>query len=308
MKMTDWGRYYVGAPTPFNADGELSTTILTRQVRYYLECGCAGILVNGFTGEWFSLAPQERRQALDAVVGIVGRQVPVVAFVGSTSLAETITFIADAEKAKASAIAITPPAGVNHEPQGIIETFKIWAAAARLPIMLYNLPSEIANNLQTDTVLQLAELPNVVAMKDVPTPIDQSYRTAAALNGRLRLFGSYMDQPGITFIKKHGLAHGYLGSGMLFGQWMSKFFDRLDADDIPGAQAICDRFSRFSSTLFGLGIGHYWSVVKLVTDIQVGTQSYSRLPVRTILDQSARNRVGQLLEEFEVAVHSTARS
>lgn len=296
-----WGRYFVGAPTPFDENGELAGQTLVRQAEYFLDNGCAGILVNGFTGEWFSMTREERRAALEVTVKTVDRQVPVVAFVGSTSVAETLALMKDAEKTGASAVAITPPAGVNHEPTGIVECYKVWASASNLPIMLYNLPSEIVNNLHTETVLQLAELPNIVAMKDVPVPLDQCYRTAVALNGKLRLFGSYMDRAGISLIKDHKLAHGYLGSGMLFGQWMSTFFDRLERGDTIAATELCDRFAQFTNRLFGKGFGHYWSVVKLLTDVQAGTRSYSRLPIRNIDDPSARKGVADLLDEFGVS-------
>lgn len=301
MKTEQWGAYYTGAPTPFDSDGALDKKALAAQLRYFIDSGVSGILMNGFTGEWFSMSREERRQALDVAVQTAAGQVPVVAFVGSTSLRETLELIGDAEKGKADAVGVTPASGANHDPKGIMACYQQWCARSKLPVMLYNLPSEIANNLTLEIIEKLAVLPNVVAMKDVPSELNQSIRTAVGLGGKkLRLFGSYMDRVGIQLIHELKVAHGYLGSGMLFGQWMAEFFRKLEKNDVKGATEICDKVAAFNARLFGSGYGHYWALVKLVTDIQAGTRTTARLPIVTITDKKIESGVRALLAEFGV--------
>ena len=164
--MSDWGRVLTAMVTPFDASLRVDYEAVQRLARYLAENGSDGIVVAGSTGESATLSQQEKLRLFETVVETVGDRVRVIAGTGGNNTAETIDLTKKAEATGVHGIMLVAPY-YNKPPQdALYEHFKSVAAATRLPVMIYNVPGRTGVNVTADTIARLAEIPNVVAVKE----------------------------------------------------------------------------------------------------------------------------------------------
>lgn len=152
--------------TPFAADGSLDAAAAAALAVELVELGNDGLVVNGTTGESPTTTDEEKDRLLRAVLEAVGGTAHVVAGVGTSDTRHTIELARAAERAGAHGLlAVTPY--YNKPPQdGLRAHFTAVADSTGLPVMLYDIPSRTGVAISTDTLLRLAEHPQIVANKD----------------------------------------------------------------------------------------------------------------------------------------------
>jgi 4-hydroxy-tetrahydrodipicolinate synthase len=150
--------------TPFH-NGEVEVTALKNLVEWHLAEGTQGIVACGSTGEAALLTEPERRQVLETVVTTVAGRIPVIAGCGAPSTHETLAMMVEAKGIGCDAALVVTPYYVKPTPEGIYQHFKALNDVG-LPIVLYNNPGRAVTGLSVDTVVRLAELPMVIAIKD----------------------------------------------------------------------------------------------------------------------------------------------
>jgi 4-hydroxy-tetrahydrodipicolinate synthase len=152
--------------TPFTADGALDTDSAAALAVELVDLGNDGLVVNGTTGESPTTSDDEKDRILRAVLEAVGDHAHVVAGVGTNDTRHTLELARAAEKAGAHALlAVTPY--YNKPPQDSLRAhFTALADSTGLPVMLYDIPARTGVPLSTDTLLRLAEHPQIVANKD----------------------------------------------------------------------------------------------------------------------------------------------
>jgi len=158
--------------TPFQ-DGEVDFQTLDELVDFQLENGIDGIVPVGTTGECPTLSHEEHKQVIERVVKAVGGQVPVIAGAGSNSTAEAIELAAFSKKVGADATLQVDPYYNKPTQEGFYQHFKAVAEEVDLPIVLYDIPGRCGAGMTPDTVVRLAELENIVAIKDATGKLDQ---------------------------------------------------------------------------------------------------------------------------------------
>jgi 4-hydroxy-tetrahydrodipicolinate synthase len=164
----------VALVTPFESSGEIDFHALQRLVTMHLDAGTNGIVVAGSTGESVNLNAGEVAALLDAVVGQVAGQVPVLAGTGGASTERAIAATQLAESLHATAALVVTPY-YNRPPQaGLIAHFRAIANSTDLPIVLYNVPSRTGVDLLPETVQELASHPRIVAVKEAVATIERS--------------------------------------------------------------------------------------------------------------------------------------
>lgn len=174
-----FGSVVTAMATPFRPDGSLDLEGAARLATHLYDHGSDAVLVCGSTGEAPTLSAGEKEALVRAVVGI-GRG-PVLCGTGTFSTAESVELTRMATEAGATGILLVTPY-YNKPPQrGLIEHFSTVAAATRLPVMLYNVPSRTATRIEHDTLLRLAEVPNIVAIKDSTGDLQGAARLIADL-------------------------------------------------------------------------------------------------------------------------------
>lgn len=157
---------YTALITPMSADGSLDEAALARIVEAQLEGGVHGLVPCGTTGESTTLSHAEHVRVVEAVVRRVDGRVPVLAGAGSNSTHEAIELTrACRDLGVTGTLQVVPY--YNKPPQaGLVRHFEGIADAVDLPIVLYNVPSRTACDLQAATVARLAQHPNIVGIKE----------------------------------------------------------------------------------------------------------------------------------------------
>lgn len=170
----DWGRLLTAMLTPFHPDGSLNEAEAARIAAYLVdEQKNDGIVVAGTTGESPTLTEVEKLRLLEITLDTVGDRAAVVFGAGSYNTAESIHMTRLAEKAGAHGIMLVNPYYNRPGQDGLYAHFSSIAAETGLPVMLYNIQGRSAINLETPTLLKLAEIPNICAVKEASGLIAQ---------------------------------------------------------------------------------------------------------------------------------------
>lgn len=153
--------------TPFDGRGELHLAALDRLIAFVLQRKfCDSLFVGGTTGEFHALSTAERVQLLERVKQTAGGRVPLVAGTGAATTRETIHLTGQAERLGYDAVAVVLPYYSRPTQDEIYQHFVVVAQSTKLPVILYNIPLFTGVNLMPQTLARLAELPNIVGVKD----------------------------------------------------------------------------------------------------------------------------------------------
>ncbi len=168
--------------TPFQ-DGQVDFETLEELVEFHLENGTDGIVPVGTTGESPTLSYDEHKKVIEWVVKTVGGRVPVIAGTGSNSTAEAIELTAFARKVGADASLQVCPYYNKPTQEGFYQHFKAIAEEVDIPLVLYNIPSRCGGTgLTPQTVARLAEIENIVAIKEATGSLDMTSEILSLCN------------------------------------------------------------------------------------------------------------------------------
>ena len=162
----------VALVTPFHADFSIDTNSLKRLVREQINGGTDFLVVQGTTGESPTLSAAEKQLVLDTVLEENNGQLPIVYGVGGNNTADVIEKF---KKIPAGVDGILSVAPYYNKPiqRGFVAHYKAIAEATDLPIILYNVPGRTGSNMTAETTLELAEVKNIVAMKEASGNFEQ---------------------------------------------------------------------------------------------------------------------------------------
>jgi len=167
----NWSGVFPAATTQFDSSYELDLPATQQVQAALLRDGVHGLVLIGTVGEGNSLSAAEKRQVVRAAVEVSEGRVPVIAGVSEFTTASAVAFVRDAERLGASGFMVLP--GMVYVPTHaeLEHHFRTVAAATALPIMLYNNPPSYRVNIELATLARLAEVPNIVAIKEsAPDP------------------------------------------------------------------------------------------------------------------------------------------
>jgi 4-hydroxy-tetrahydrodipicolinate synthase len=159
--------------TPMNDDGSLDLAGFRRLLDWHISEGSDGVVVVGTTGESPTVNVDEHCQLIETAVQHVAKRIPVIAGTGANSTREAIELARFAKKAGADAHLSVVPYYNKPTQEGLYQHFKAIATAVDLPLILYNVPGRTVADLSNDTALRLAELPNVIGIKDATGNIER---------------------------------------------------------------------------------------------------------------------------------------
>ncbi len=168
----------VALVTPFQ-DGEVDFRTLDELIDFQLENGIDAIVPVGTTGESPTLSHAEHKKVIERVVKAAAGQVPVIAGAGSNSTAEAIELTAFAKKVGADATLQVDPYYNKPTQEGFYQHFKAIAEEVDLPLVLYDIPGRCGAGMTPETVVRLAELENIVAIKEASGKLDHASEIAA---------------------------------------------------------------------------------------------------------------------------------
>src|SRR5262249_55877789 len=153
--------------TPMKADESLDLDGLRRGIDHLLGHGVHGVFVLGTTGEFYALEREEKQAVIAAAVAHVNRPVPVIAGTGAQTTRAAGHLTKLAEREEADAVAVITPYFIHPSQAEIIDHFRRVAESTSLPVLLYHNPVPCGGvKMEVDTVARLAEVPNIVGIKD----------------------------------------------------------------------------------------------------------------------------------------------
>jgi 4-hydroxy-tetrahydrodipicolinate synthase len=170
------GEILTAAVTPFDARGEVDYERFREVCRFLVDNGSDGVVVAGTTGESPTLTDDERLTLVETAVDELGGRATVVAGTGTYSTAHSVHLTAAAHERGADAMLVVTPY-YNKPPQrAIVEHFKAIAQATDRPIVVYNIPARVVINIEPETIAELAQIPNVQAVKQANDDLSQAKR------------------------------------------------------------------------------------------------------------------------------------
>jgi 4-hydroxy-tetrahydrodipicolinate synthase len=159
--------------TPFKSDGSIDEKALRRLVEFQVGDGIDMLLPCGTTGEGATLDSEETDRVVQIVIEQTAGRVPVIVGAGSNSTAKAIKGTRRAKQLGACAVLSVAPYYNKPTQQGFYEHFKAITDAENIPIIVYNVPARTASNIEASTMLRLAEIRNIVAVKEASGNLGQ---------------------------------------------------------------------------------------------------------------------------------------
>jgi 4-hydroxy-tetrahydrodipicolinate synthase len=156
----------VAIVTPMSDDGNIDYSAFKKLIDWHVESGTKGIVVAGTTGESATLTVDEHTALIEAAVAHAAGRVPIIAGTGANSTTEAIELSSHAKRVGASYSLSVVPYYNKPSQEGLYLHFRTIADAVDIPLILYNVPSRTVADLANETVFRLAEIENIIGIKD----------------------------------------------------------------------------------------------------------------------------------------------
>ena len=167
------GQVLTAMITPMNRDQSVNYTAAVELAQRLGENGSDGVVLSGTTGESPNLSFEEKVKLFSAVTDALGGQMTIIAGTGSNSTQDSILLTKAAEKAGVDGIMLVAPYYNKPSQEGLYQHFKTVAEQTTLPVMIYNVPGRTSVNILPETVARLAEIENIVAIKEASGNLEQ---------------------------------------------------------------------------------------------------------------------------------------
>ncbi|MEK0400004.1 4-hydroxy-tetrahydrodipicolinate synthase [Streptococcus suis] len=234
--------------TPFKEDGAINYDVLPELVEHLLSHHTEGILLAGTTAESPTLTHEEELELFAAVQKIVNGRVPLIAGIGTNDTRDSIEFAKEvaAFGGFAAGLAIVPYYNKPSQ-EGMYQHFKAIADASDLPIIIYNIPGRVVVEMTPETMLRLAEHPNIIGVKECTSLANMAY----LIEHKPEDFLIYTGEDGDAFHAMNLGADGVISvASHTNGDEMYEMFTAIEQQDIRTAAAIQRKFIPKVNALF----------------------------------------------------------
>lgn len=164
--MVEFARFMTAMVTPYTPEGAVNYAYARRLARHLVSVGNEGLVITGTTGEAPLLTDDEKYRLWDEIKQEVGPDVTVVAGAGTNDTHHSIQLARRAEQAGADVVLAVAPYYLRPPQEGLYQHFKAIAESVSIPVMVYNVPVRTGVNLTLETLLRLAEVPNIIGDKE----------------------------------------------------------------------------------------------------------------------------------------------
>lgn len=183
-----WGRVLTAMVTPFDEKLQVNYDQAAKLAEKLVRTGSDGLVVAGTTGESPTLTKEEKLRLFAVVAEAVGGQGTVLAGVGTNNTEASVEMAKAAEKTGVDGLMAVVPYYNKPPQEGLYRHFRAIAEATQLPVMIYNIPGRTGVNLLPETMVRLAELPNVVAIKEASGDLNQISEVCRLLPPRVQVY------------------------------------------------------------------------------------------------------------------------
>lgn len=267
--------------TPFRPDLSLDVEGCARLADAVIRDGVHGIVVNGCTGESWSLTSDERRTVFETAVKAAAGRVRVVAGASAQTAAEALAKIRQAADAGCAIAMVSPPWYIMPGPDEILEHYRKILAASPLPILLYNIPRRTGVGFDVAMVDRLADHPKVVGIKESSKDWGLLSSVIRRTRDRISVFAGYASFFGLAALCEGAV--GYIDSGTpVFGAKSLAFHKAATTGDLETARALQADMERMLAAYFGLGT--FPASIKAALELLGRPGGPTRDPIRPLDD------------------------
>lgn len=174
INVVNFGRLLTAMVTPFTAEGEVDYQGASKLALRLVENGSDGLVIAGTTGESPTLSTEEKIRLFSTVVETVGGKATVIAGTGTNDTKKSIELTKEAEKTGVDGIMAVVPYYNKPPQEGLFQHFKAIAETTSLPVMVYNIPGRTGINITPQTMVRLAQIDNIVALKEAAGDLNQA--------------------------------------------------------------------------------------------------------------------------------------
>lgn len=243
-----FGAVVTAMVTPFREDHSLDLDRAQELAAELLASGSDALVVAGSTGESPTLTHEEKLRLFRAVIEAAEGRGKVLCGTGTYSTAETIELSRAAEELGADGLLLVTPY-YNKPPQrGLLEHFRLVAAAVDIPIIAYNIPGRTGIRIEHDTLLAMAEVPNIVGVKDSTGDFQAISRLISEAPADFEVYSGddwatfgyvCLGAVGVVSVASH-----------LVGEQIRRMVELIEAGDIPGARKLHEELTPLFNALF----------------------------------------------------------
>ncbi|KTD03826.1 dihydrodipicolinate synthase [Legionella geestiana] len=178
----------VALVTPMDDNDQVDVARLRELVEFHLDAGTHGLIAAGTTGESGTLSHAEKLLVIRTVVEAARERIPVIAGTAANATRDCIALTREAMEAGAHAALIMTPAYIKPTQEGLYQHYRAVAANVAIPIILYNVPSRTACDMLPETVARLADISNIVGIKEATGQMPRLQQILRACEGRLDVY------------------------------------------------------------------------------------------------------------------------
>ena len=228
------GEVLTAIVTPFAEDGSVDYERFRALARHVVDSGADGIVVAATTGESPTLTDDEKVELWSVSVDEVGERATVIASSGTYSTAHSVHLTERAHELGVDGFLVVTPYYNKPPPRGIVEHFKAIADASDRPIIVYNIPQRVVVNIEPETMVELAEIPTVAAVKQATEELDQARRIVEETELALYAGSDHLVYP---FLEVGGVG-GVVVYGNLVPGRVKEMIGLYKSGDVEGARKI----------------------------------------------------------------------
>jgi 4-hydroxy-tetrahydrodipicolinate synthase len=231
----DWGTLLTAMITPFNSDGAVNFKEARRIAAFLVdEQKNDGIVVNGTTGESPTTTESEKLKLLEELLDEVGDRAAIVAGSGTYNTAESVHMVKEATARGVHGVMIVNPYYNKPGQRGLFAHYQACAEATELPVLLYNIFPRSSINLETSTLLELAKIKNIVAVKEASGNVPQISDVCGSAPSGFRI---YSGDDGITLPILSVGGHGVVSvAGHVIGKQIKEMVSSYSSDPAKAAK------------------------------------------------------------------------
>jgi 4-hydroxy-tetrahydrodipicolinate synthase len=238
----------VAIVTPMLSDGSIDLAVLRSLIDWHVAEGSKAIVIAGTTGESATLSVQEHCDLVERGVEFSGQRIPIIAGTGSNSTEEALYFTRSAKKCGADACLLVTPYYNKPSQEGLYRHFKTIAETVEIPQILYNVPGRTACDMSIDTVDRLADIDNIVGIKDATGDIERGHELVRLCGDRLAV---YSGEDAINLSLMEGGASGAISvTANVAPGLMSKMCSLALSGDLEAALSIDKKLQALHQKLF----------------------------------------------------------
>ncbi|MSO92087.1 MAG: 4-hydroxy-tetrahydrodipicolinate synthase [Rhodospirillales bacterium] len=238
---------YVAIITPFKND-KVDEAAFKALVEWHIAEGTNGLVPCGTTGESPTLSHPEHERVTEMCVEVAKGRVPVIAGTGSNSTDEAISLTKHAKKAGADAVLVVTPYYNKPTQEGLYRHYKALHEAADIPIIIYNIPGRSIVDMSVETMARLAQLPNIVGVKDATNDLTRPFSTRLHIK---KEFSMLSGEDGTALAFRAGGGHGCISvTANVAPRMCRQMHDAWDAGDAKKAIALQDRLFPVHMAMF----------------------------------------------------------